>query len=179
MVKGGIWERRIYKGIRRNNQFTLLLGFRLQAMQTEKYTLKADPNKTVFRFVSEGRVGKIQKIIEFQYVAQSGFYNLAFGDKLTDSDEMDDLSITNNGDTEKVLRTVVDALYVFLDTHPNAAVFAAGSTIGRTRLYRMGITRYYEEVNRDFELLGLEDALFEDFVPGKDYKGFLVKRKLA
>lgn len=41
-----------------------------------------------------------------------GLYNLAFGDKHTVSGEIDNLAITNNDDTDKVLATVVAALYV-------------------------------------------------------------------
>ena len=63
---------------------------------------------------------------------------------------LDDLAISNNGDTEKVLGTVVAALYAFFDRHPGAIVYATGSTPGRTRLYRMGITKFYEEIKNDF-----------------------------
>lgn len=63
------------------------------------------------------------------------------------------LAVSDNGDTEKVLATVTDALYVFFDKHPTSYVYATGSTKARTRLYRMGITRFHDEMQNDFYLL--------------------------
>ena len=107
-------------------------------MKFDKYSLKAEDSLTVFEFVSEGPNGLIRKIIHFQVTNQPDVYNLAFGDKNADTGEIDDLVISNNGDTDKVLATVVGALYAFFDKHPDAFVYATGSTQARTRLYRMG-----------------------------------------
>ena len=68
--------------------------------------------------------------------------------------ELDDLAVSNNSDTEKVLATVVSALYAFFDKHPEAFVYATGSTLARTRLYRLGISKYFEELAADFQLYG-------------------------
>ena len=59
---------------------------------------------------------------------------------------MDDLAVSNNGDSEKVLATVVAAVYAFYDKHPDAWIFASGSTSTRIRLYRMGMTKYFDEI---------------------------------
>lgn len=120
----------------------------------DKYPLEAQTNLTVFEFVSQGPNGPIPKLIQFQQINQSPIYNLAFGNKNGETGEIDDLAVSNNGDTQKVLATVVAALYAFLDNYPEAYVYATGSTTDRTRLYRMGITRFYEEVVQDFELYG-------------------------
>lgn len=53
----------------------------------------------------------------------------------------------------------------------------AGSTKARTRLYRMGITKYITEVEKDFEVLGMRDNGWHPFKKGEDYEAFLVKRK--
>lgn len=87
--------------------------------------------------------GAIRKLIEFQATTDPDVYNLAFGDKDPLTDDINDLAVTNNGDTEKVLATVIAALYVFFDNYPAAYVYATGSTETRTRLYRMGITKFY------------------------------------
>lgn len=42
--------------------------------------------------------------------------------------EIDDTVISNNGDSEKVLATVVTTLYAFIYKHQNAMVYATGST---------------------------------------------------
>lgn len=104
-------------------------------------------------------------------------YNLAFGDKNFQTGELDDLVVSNNGDTDKVLATVVAALYAFFDQYPDAFVCATGSTTIRTRLYRMGIARFYEEVIADFDLYGQIGDEFEVFVVGKEYDGFIAQRK--
>ena len=72
---------------------------------------------------------------------------------------------------------MVAAAYVFLDAHPTAYVYAEGSTKARTRLYRMGINRFYEEMQHDFFLYGRIGEDFVNFEPGEDYDGFLAQRK--
>ena len=146
-------------------------------MKIDKYVLKVGSDLTVFEFVSEGSKGAIQKLILFQETSEPDFYNLAFGDKDPLTGNISDLVISNNGDTDKVLATVVAALYVFFERFPNAFVYATGSTATRTRLYRMGITRYYEEMRRDFYLYGQVGDDFPVFELGHEYDGFLAKRK--
>ena len=146
-------------------------------MKIEKYALKAESNLTVFEFVSEGPRGFIRKLIQFQETNEPNLYNLAFGDKNPETGEVDDLVVSDNGDSEKVLATVIAALYAFFDKHPGAFVYATGSTRARTRLYRMGITRFYAEMNQDFYLYGQMGDAFYDFEIGKDYSGFLTQRK--
>lgn len=146
-------------------------------MNIEKYPLKSENDLTFFEFISEGPNGLIRKIIQFQKTNELNLYNLAFGDKDTQTGEMDDLSISNNGDSEKVLATVVAALYAFFDKHPDAFVYATGSTIARTRLYRLGITRFYKEMVKDFYLYGQVGDNFYEFEIGENYIGFLTERK--
>jgi hypothetical protein len=119
-------------------------------MKVEKYQLKSESSLRTFEFISEGPKGLIRKRIEFQKTNDPKLFNLAFGDKAPDTGEIDNTIVSNNADSEKVLATVVAAVYAFFDKHPNTFVYATGSTKARTRLYRMGITRYYEEMIRDF-----------------------------
>ena len=91
--------------------------------------------------------------------------------------QIDDTIISNNGDSEKVLSTVVATVYAFTDKHPDSWIYATGSTKSRTRLYRMGITKYLQEVNEDFEIFGENIDDWEGFRKDVDYDGFLIKRK--
>jgi hypothetical protein len=142
-------------------------------MKIEKYHLKSGNTLSHFEFISIGSKGTIRKMIEFQTTSTLGLYNLAFGDKNPDTAELDDLAISNNGDTEKVLGTVVSALYAFLNRNPEALVYATGSTPARTRLYRIGITRFYNDIQNDFYLYGqIGDKLYA-FEIGKEYEGFV------
>ena len=146
-------------------------------MKLPKYHLKAESRFTRFEFISEGTKGAIRKLIEFQATTDPGVFNLAFGDKDPLTGDINDLAGTNNGDTDKVLATVIAALYVFFDNYPAVYVYATGSTKARTRLYRIGITKFYEEMQKDFYLYGQVGHNYPEFELGKDYEVFLAQRK--
>jgi hypothetical protein len=146
-------------------------------MQLEKYKLETEDSATVYEFISTGPKGSIAKIIQFQTTANPQLFNLAFGDKDLLNGEIDDYVISDNGDTDKVLATVVDALFRFLELYWGVWVYATGSTKSRTRLYRMGITKYYHQIEPNFELLGYKDDNWQPFVKGIDYEAFLIKKK--
>ena len=145
-------------------------------MKLNRYEIKSGHNFTTFEFLSEGRRGKIIKVIQFQPMNYPNLYNLAFGDRKP-SGEIDDISVTDNGDSEKVLATVVAAVYAFVDKHPDAWVYATGTTEARTRLYRMGINKYFDIVQADFEIMGEQQNEWEWYEKGKDYQAFAVQRK--
>lgn len=146
-------------------------------MNKPKYQLNAEQDLTVFNFLSDGPKGKIPKIIEIKETNLKGFFNLAFGDKDLDTGKINDSAVTNNNDTEKVLATVVSAVYAFTDLNPDAWVYAAGSTQARTRLYRMGINKYLNEVETDFDIYGELENNWCEFNSYTDFEGFVVRRK--
>ena len=145
-------------------------------MNIETYIIYSENNFEVFEFISEGPKGRIHKLIHFQQTEETELYNLAFGDKSA-LGEIDDLAISNNNDTEKVLATVIKALYIFFEKHPDVFVYVKGSTPSRTRLYRMGIHKFYRKAIKDFYLFGQSGNHFYEFAPGSNYDGFLVQRK--
>ena len=98
----------------------------------------------IFEFISEGKKGSIHKLIKFSETSLKDFYNLAFGDKDILTGDIDDKVITDNGDSEQVLATVVSAVYAFTEKNKNVWVYATGSSKSRTRLYRRGITNYFD-----------------------------------
>jgi hypothetical protein len=146
-------------------------------MTLDRYEIKAGNNLTTFEFLSEGRNGQILKIIQFQQMNLDNLYNLAFGDKDLKTGKIDDKVVTDNGDSEKVLATVVYAIYAFANRYPDSWIYATGSTASRTRLYRMGINKYYEIVVNDFEIMGEYKNEWENYMFGKDYQAFAVHRK--
>ena len=146
-------------------------------MNLERYELKAEDSLMVFEFVSNGPKGRIPKLIIFSETNLKHLYNLAFGDKAMGTGELNDLSISNNGDSEKVLATVVASVYAFTDYYPNSFVYATGSTKARTRLYRMGITKYLTDFTKDFHVYGLRNNEWEFFEKEVEYDAFLAKRK--
>ena len=146
-------------------------------MKLPRYELKAEKSLMVFEFTSEGPKGQIPKLIKFSETTLKGFYNLAFGDKNLETGDIDDAVVSNNGDSEQVLATVVSAVYSFTEEENEAWVYATGSTKSRTRLYRMGITKYFDEVKQDFLVFGLRDGEWEEFTKEIEYTAFVVRHK--
>lgn len=146
-------------------------------MKLDKYELKSGEQLKVFEFVSVGTKGKITKIVQYTPTNYKDLYNLGFGDKNIETGGIDDNIISNNGDSEKVLATVVATLYAFIDNHRETMVYATGSSKSRTRLYRMGITKYLDEIKEDFAVFGELKNEWEEFRIDADYEAFLVKLK--
>ena len=117
-------------------------------------------------------------MVEYTETGQENVFNLAFGDYDRTTNSIDDLSITNNGDSLKVLATVASTVYAFTEKHPESWIFATGSTSARTRLYRMGITNNLVKIQTDFRVFGLriKDNEWEEFIVGEDYEAFLITK---
>jgi|SRR3989304_4316563 len=147
-------------------------------MKLDKYELKSGEQLEVFEFVSIGPKGRITKLVQYSPTNYKDLYNLGFGDKNAVTGDIDDNVISNNSDSDKVLATVVATLYAFTDKHKGIMVYATGSTKARTRLYRMGITKYFDEAMNDFEIYGEIEGKWEEFRKDVDYEAFLVKRKI-
>jgi hypothetical protein len=101
---------------------------------------------------------------------------LGFGD-LDANGEINDVVVTDNRDSEKVLATVALTLIKFFEIYPDKSVFITGSTAARTRLYRMGITKNLEELQNDFYLFGLIGKDWYLFKKGLEYRAFIVQKK--
>jgi hypothetical protein len=130
----------------------------------------------VFDFMSCGKKGVIQKRVAFTKTELENVYNLAFGDVDADGD-INDYSVSDNGDRNKILATVVYIIDAYTKRYPDRWIIFRGSTIERTRLYRMAVGLHLEELSAKFEIYGYVD---ENVIPfGKNLKinTFLVKRK--
>ena len=126
----------------------------------------------MFEFTSEGKFGNIEKMIVYTIIGSSGFFNLGFGDKNLYTGDFDGLTVTNNGDSKKVLATVASTLFTFTD-------LAVGATYARTRLYRMGIANNFELINNDFKILGFKDGYWQPFQKNIEFDQFLAQRKFV
>jgi hypothetical protein len=146
-------------------------------MNYPRYDYSAENELSIFEFDSIGKE-RITKIVQYTEMSVKGYFNLGFGDLDVQTREINDEIITNNGDGQKVLATVVSTMYAFTGKTPDAYIYATGSSASRTRLYRMGIANNLEELKKDFYVFGLRyDEEFEPFIVGEDYLGFLVTRK--
>jgi hypothetical protein len=145
-------------------------------MKNARYDYKAEDLMLFYEFTSVGAKGNIKKIVEYSATSVPNVFNLAFGDYDEVTNGINDGTITNNGDSQKVLATVASTVYAFTGRYPDAWVHATGSTIVRTRLYRMGITNNLIEIEEDFYVFGLRNDDWEKFIEGEDYEAFLITR---
>lgn len=122
-------------------------------MREEIYQIRAKSSAKVFEFISEGTKGFIKKRIVYEETTIEGLYNLAFGDVNEETDDFDDKVISANQDAEKVLATVAETVFIFLEKYPYAAIRAKGGNLARTRLYRIGISSSLEEISEKFDIM--------------------------
>jgi hypothetical protein len=99
----------------------------------------------------------------------TGIYNLAFGDLDAATGEINDIRVTNNNDRQKILVTIATIVLDFTSQYPGAWIFMKGSTLSRTRLYRMGISKHWEEISMDFEIFGLKETTWEVLEKRENY----------
>lgn len=129
-----------------------------------------------YKFTSVGVKGRITKVVRYYDLELNDYYNLGFGDQNPDTGDLDDLVISNNGDTEKVLATVAMTVFAFTSRYPKAKVYITGSTEIRTRLYRMGISRHLCSIELDFKVEGLIGGEWQAFRKDVPYEAFLITR---
>lgn len=148
-------------------------------MKEEKYSFNKLPEEYYYEFFSEGPKGTIKKVVRFRLIQElsTRMYNLGFGDWNEEKGDVDDMVATNNQDRQIVLATIADTVLDFTSSHPDAFVFAQGSTTARTRLYQMGISAFWDEIGALFLVLAYWDDEWQPFEKGKNYEAFLIKRK--
>jgi len=105
------------------------------------------------------------------------YFNLGFGDLDFKTGTINDQSISDNKDRDKILATVALTVLVFTEQYPDVIVFAKGNTPVRTRLYQMGICSNWEEINPVLHVYGFCDRKWQIFEKGMACEAFLVLRK--
>jgi len=148
-------------------------------MNLDHYQFKIAPDYHEYEFYSKGPKGIIKKIVRFTLVLLNGVpvYNLSFGNWNSATNCIDDITISNNGDKDLVLLTVVAIVIDFTSVYPEALIYAEGSTPSRTRLYQMGINKMWNEAKVIFEIYGIKsDNMVELFGRNENYEAFIAKR---
>ena len=148
-------------------------------MEQEKYILLKLSETVVYEFFSEGPKGRIRKLVRFLLLEEfpDRTYNIGFGDWKMYRDDFDDKAISNNADSQKVLHTVAAAILDFARKHPDAWIYAEGSTPSRTRLYQISINRFWKEIVPQFIVFGLLADEWLPFKKGINYDAFLIRPK--
>lgn len=142
-------------------------------MNIERYQTIVSEDVLTFEFISVGPKGNIPKIVVYQHI-EGNLYNLAFGEPNGNLGFIDDLIVTDNKDTDKILVTVASTIYDFFAVHQGTLVLAKGSTHSRTRLYRRYLSRFLDLINEEFILFGELNNKIERFNIGQDYTSFYI-----
>lgn len=140
--------------------------------------IKITDDFSIFDFLSVGKKGQILKRIEFTPTDIPGIINLAFGD-INEDGEIDDYSISDNGDRNKVLATVAFAVEIYLNKYPEKWIYFKGSTEERTRIYRMAVGLNLEELSLKFDIYAEQSDGIIEFRRNIDAQGILVRKKIV
>lgn len=152
-------------------------------MNLEKYDCVADLQHTHFKFESIGPKGIIRKAVK--YMLLPSFFNLdgkpvinlAFGDWDEENKQIDDTTVSNNKDKDKILSTVASTIFLYTEKNGNLPVYIKGSKPSKTRLYQMGISAHWPEIEKLFLVYGLLKGKWEEFKSGINYEAFLGIKK--
>ncbi len=146
-------------------------------MRHEVYEdLDVKEDLSVFEFSSIGVHGIILKRVEFMATGLNDVFNLGFGDIGTDG-EINDHSVSDNGDRNKVLATVVHTIFKYTERYPDRFIFFTGSSKGRNRLYRMAIDLNLDELLTLFDIFIFVGDDIMPFMKNTEATSFLLKRK--
>lgn len=127
-------------------------------------------------FISTCKHGQWLKRILFVASAAENIYNLVFGN-LIEGDEVDDFSINDNGDRNKILATIAKAINNYTRQYPFRKIYIIGSTEARTRLYRMAIGLNLDELSLTFDIYADTENGLVPFCRNMKLIAFLVSRK--
>jgi hypothetical protein len=148
-------------------------------MNIERYEFVIGESLIDFEFESDGPKGKIKKIVSFSPYNSDGktYFNLAFGDLVEKTGKLNDTAISDNKDTLKILATIAGTVLEFTRQFPDIIVYAKGSSLARTRLYQMGISGNWNEIEPLMLIFGFVDGQWEPFKKNVNYEAFLAQRK--
>ena len=148
-------------------------------MNIEQYDYSVNESLQTFEFESEGPNGKIKKIVRFSPQNADGvtYFNIAFGDAIGKTGRLNDKTVTDNKDTNKILGTVAATVVEFTGYFPDVMVYAKGSTPARPRLYQMGIAANWSDIEPLMKVFGFKDGKWLAFRKNVNYEAFLAVRK--
>lgn len=155
-------------------------GFTFVWMKYETYGIIYDHHFSMADFESTGRFGIIKKRVAFIPTNIPGVFNLTYGDIKGDG-KIDDLSISDNGDRNKLLATIAKVVIEYTARYPHRYIYFRGSSNARTRLYRMAITLHLKELSQLFEIYAETEhnpALVKFYKTVKA-TAFVIKRKIT
>jgi hypothetical protein len=156
-------------------------------MNYPKYDFTSSSENLTFEFTSTGCNGNIDKAIVYNCINQEqNIYNLSFGNHKGINEEtgelnIDDITISNNGDFEKILATVASSAYIFSETYPDRLIFFKGSSAARTRLYRRALAKEFKYISETFSIFRARNVdgkiINVPLNTTENFYGFFIKTK--
>ena len=143
-------------------------------MINEHYDYYSIYEKTDYLFFSEGKNGKIPKMISFVQIEESK-WNLAFGD--LNKGRIDDSIVTDNQDISKVIGTVAKTVYDFFDENPDCTIQIIPVDERRKRLYNYIFQKRIKEIEPRYQIWGLIKGKKSIFSSLKYYDSFEINLK--
>jgi hypothetical protein len=133
---------------------------------------------STFEFLSDGRRGKFLKLIVFRRTEYENLFNLVFGD-MTTGGRIDVNAVSDNGDRNKILATIVSAIDKYTLRYPERMIYFTGSTEARTRLYRMAVGLHLEELSLTYDIFAQMESQNQlvKFQKNMEISAFVIRRK--
>ncbi len=147
-------------------------------MDKHIYNIETSPDGLYHIFESIGVQNNTRKMVVYiPDENKADLFHLIFGD-LTDDNNLDVFTISNNQDMKMILSSVVQTLSTFFEINPTKKVFFTGSTEARTRLYRATISKLFEKTELFYNIYDLlDDDSTEPFNKSTYYKGYFIEKK--
>jgi len=146
-------------------------------MNLEHYPYLSSRDYLDYEFYSEGSKGRIKKLVVYQKINDEPLvYNLAFGDEDPENGTLLDKVTSSNDDRDTILATIAHTIGDFSDHYGRPMIHIVGSTIVRTRLYQMSISKIYDEICAVYTVQGYRDGAWEFFQKNANYEAFVVQK---
>ena len=146
-------------------------------MELPRYITQTGRNRKVYQFKIDGPNVSITKRVYFQETTRENYVSLVMGYYDKNTGETDFYNVSNNGDRNKVLATIIDICYNYFELYPNHVITFTGANEARTRLYQIAINTYFDELSLDFHIYGELNKALEPFRKNIKYSAFYILLK--
>lgn len=139
--------------------------------------LRALPDYSNFLFISRGIAGSSTREVRFTNQKEPNTYNLDISDFNPDRQSL--TGISDNGDMNNVLTTLVMIIELYLERYPDRVIRLKGNTKEKSRLYRIALDMHVAVLNEHFDIrVEEENRIFPTYGRSNfDNIGFLIKRR--
>ncbi len=139
-------------------------------MLEKSYKAIATNKQKAYFFYSEGKNGRIPKVVLFQ--RKENRFNIVLAD--VSDGRINDKVATGNNDAKKVIATVIKCIYKFYESHPNAVLEIKPVDEKRKKFFNAILKRRHIEFEQSFQVFGIFEGRIEHYTPEKDFDSFEV-----